>query len=186
MELILKFFIYSVLGCMMEVMWGLMIRKKVKSRRMLLKIPMCPVYGFGGILMSVLLNGFRDELLLVYSCGALLASAVELIYFLFFRLKYGIAVWDYKSKKANLFGGVCGVYTLLWGVAAVAFMKFVDPIVSGILESCSDYAKLLSAVVLSLAVVRDIADTSAVLSAFGRGESEALPDCFWYMKRDVL
>lgn len=183
MDILLKFFIYSVLGCGIEVLWCFLIHKKIKSRRMLLKLPMCPVYGIGGVLMSLFLSGFRDNLILLWSLGALLVSAVELLYFLLFRHTFKIFAWDYSGKRANFMGGVCGGYTLLWGVLAVVFVRYIDPAVTWWLGAQSEYGKLASAVFLSLTVLGDMRSTASVLSAFGKGDTTNLPDCFWYMKR---
>lgn len=170
---------------MLEVAWGFLIHKKIKSRRMLLSLPMCPVYGIGGLVMSLFLSGFRDSLILLYSFGALLASAVELAYFLLFSRAFKILAWDYRGKRANFMGGVCGEYTLLWGLLAVVFVRYIDPFVSRFLEAQSDYGKLVAAVFLAVIILSDIRNTAAVLSAFGRGDREKLPDCFWYMQRST-
>ena len=150
---------------------------------MLLKLPMCPVYGIGGVLMSLFLSGFRDNLILLWSFGALLASAVELLYFLIFRRAFKIFAWDYSHKTANFMGGVCGGYTLLWGVVAVVFVRYIDPAVTWWLGMQSEYGKLVAAVFLALTVLGDMRSTASVLSDFGKGDVQQLPECFWYMKR---
>ena len=150
---------------------------------MLLNLPMCPVYGIGGVLMSLFLSGFRDSYILLWSFGALLASAVELLYFLVFIRAFKTLAWDYREKKANFMGGVCGGYTLLWGVVAVVFVRYVDPFVTWCLQGQSEYGKLASAVFLSLVVFGDMRSTASVLTDFGKGDLHQLPDCFWYMKR---
>lgn len=184
-ELILKFFIYSVLGCMLEVAWGFLIHRKIQSRRMLLLLPMCPVYGIGGVLMSLFLSGFRDNVFLLYIFGALLASAVELLFFLLFKRKFFLLPWDYSRKRANLMGGICMGYSLLWGILAVVFVRFIDPFVSGILSVQSEYGKLVTAVFLAVIILSDIKSTASVFSAYARGENEQLPDCFGYIKRSA-
>lgn len=185
MELILKFFIYSVLGCILEVAWGFLIHRKMRSRRMLLLLPMCPVYGVAGVLMSLLLGGFRDNTVLLYILGALLASAVELLFFLIFRHRFSLLPWDYRHKKANLMGGICMGYSTLWGILAVLFVQYLDPFVSRLLAAQSDYGKLVTAVFLAVIMLSDIKSTTAVFSAYASGERDELPDCFGYMKRST-
>ncbi len=152
---------------------------------MLLKLPMCPVYGVGGVLMSLLLSGFSDSFVLLWSFGALLASAVELLYFLVFKCAFNILGWDYRHKRANLMGGVCGGYTLLWGMVAVVFVRYIDPFVTWWLQAQSEYGKLVSAVFLSIIVLVDMRSTASVLKEYGKGNDEKLPECFWYMKRSL-
>ncbi|MBS7297954.1 MAG: putative ABC transporter permease [Eubacteriales bacterium] len=181
-DIILKFFLYSVLGNVLEVVWNIIINKQIKSRRMLLNLPMCPVYGFGGVAMSALMTGFCDNPLIVFSVGALLASAVELLYYLLCLAVFGVRVWDYSENRANLMGGVCGEYTLWWGLLSVAVMLILDPIVSDIISDISSYGKTISVVFLSFVTFVDVKETCKLLYGYKIGKVAQLPDCFWYMK----
>ena len=47
MDYILYFFIYSVLGWVLETGFAFVTERRFVVRRNLLKSPMCPVYGLG-------------------------------------------------------------------------------------------------------------------------------------------
>ncbi len=182
-QLMLKFFIYSVLGCGVEVIWNILLHKRLKSRRMLLNLPMCPVYGIGGVVMSLILGGFRDNILILFAFGALCASAVELCYYLICVRIFDIKIWDYSDKKANLLGGVCGEYTLWWGLLSVIFVSYIDPVADRLLLKMSDYEQLIAVIFLSVVTIADVKATANVLFCFKRGDIKKLPPCFWYIKK---
>ena len=59
------------------------------------------------------------------SC-ALSVTLVELIFGIVFNLVFKMNVWDYSKMPFNLFGQVCLLYTLLWGVLGAAFLPLAD------------------------------------------------------------
>lgn len=183
-ELLLKFFIYSVLGWAGECLWHLVWSGQLREKRMLINLPMCPVYGFGGVCMAYLLTGFCDSTVWLYLLGALLASAVELAYYLIYERLFGIAVWDYSDKPANFAGGICAEYSLLWGFLAVAAVKLIDPAIEMLLGALTENTKLIAAVLLSIVTAADMRRTGIALKAYGSGKTENLPECFWYIEKN--
>lgn len=149
---------------------------------MLLSLPMCPVYGIGGAVLTYFMSAFRDDWLLTFAFGAILASAVELLYYLLAVELFKIRVWDYRNKKANFAGGICGEYTILWGLLAVVFVRFVDPAVDAAIGTLSSYEQLLAAIFLSIITAADMRNTVQLLYEYKKGSAE-LPACFWYMSR---
>ncbi len=150
---------------------------------MLLSLPMCPVYGVGGVLMSALLSGFGGNLLMLYALGAILASSVELAFFLLGQALFDVRLWDYRDKPYSFMGGVCGEYTLWWGLVAVVLVEYIDPLVSYALSALNPYTELTVSVFLAVAVLKDAAKTTSVLNMFKNGKIDKLPECFWYMQR---
>lgn len=182
-ELLLKFFIYSVLGWGCECLWHFVWNGHFREKRMLLNLPMCPVYGLGGVCLSYLLTGFYDNILSLYLLGALLASAVELLYYLICAQAFGIMIWDYSNMPANFAGGICIGYSLLWGFLAVAVVRMLDPAVDFLLGKLAENTKLTAAVFLSVLTAADMRKTAEILRNYGRGETEKLPQCFWYIEK---
>ncbi len=179
----LKFFIYSILGCGLETAWGLIKRGRIENRRMLTVLPMCPVYGIGAIAMSLLLQGFKDNIILLYALGAILAGSVEFVFFALARLAFSVKVWDYSDKPLNFMGGVCGEYIIWWGLTAVVFVRYLDPWVSGLLSGMTAYSELVITAFLGIVTLADAANTIELLRSFKKGNISELPDYFYYMKK---
>lgn len=73
---ILAFFlIYSRLGWCVEVVYA----AASCQNRGFLNGPVCPIYGFGMILVLFFLTPLEDNLLLLYLGGVILPSALELV-----------------------------------------------------------------------------------------------------------
>ena len=181
-ELMIKFFVYSALGWVCESVWHILLHGKPEQRRQLVTLPLCPVYGAAAILLCTLLDPGQG-LVTLWAAGALVASAAELLWYLLFVKIFGVRLWNYSRARANLFGGVCGAYTLLWGVMAAAFVRIVDPAVSGIIAKMPDIMRLFAAVFLGIITAADMRKTAAVLADFRDGEIDGLPDCFPYMEK---
>ncbi len=182
-DIMLEFFIYSVLGWMIEAVWYYIVTGKFRDKRMLLHLPMCPVYGIGAVALVHMLPAFADNFLLLFALGALLASAVELLYFLVNEAMYGILVWDYSNQPANYRGGVCAFYTLMWGVLAVVLVRYIDPAAQLLCGFMPEKFKLLAVVFLGIVTAADLKKTLAVFRKFRSGDTQNLPPCFWYMRK---
>ncbi len=181
--MLLKFFIYSVLGCGLENLWGIIRTGKRTSHRMLLNLPMCPVYGAGGVALSVFLSAFRDNVVLLCILGAFLSTSVELLFFSVGRLFFSVRLWDYTKKPYSLFGGICGEYSVWWGIASIIFVRYIDPFFGAVIGAASPYTELLLTSFLAVVTLADAAKTVSVLKSYKTGNIDKLPDCFWYMKR---
>ena len=76
---ILAFFlIYSCLGWCVEVVYAAATTGQLVNRGFL-NGPVCPIYGFGMILVLFFLTPLEDDLLLLYLGGVILPSALELV-----------------------------------------------------------------------------------------------------------
>lgn len=184
-ELILKFFIYSFAGWLLEGAWQITVCGKFRDKRMLVHLPLCPVYGFGGLAIGSLLGGFRGNYVLLYLIGAVLASAVELLYYAVNRIIFDIRVWDYSGLGANYEGGICALFSLLWGVPAVFVVSVAEPVLDSILFKMPADTKLIFSVFLSVIALADARNTIKYLLDFKHGTVENLPECFWYMKKNI-
>lgn len=183
-EIIIAFFIYSVLGWLCESVWHFLWHGKYEQRKQLLTLPLCPVYGFGGIMLGTLL-GADCGILTLAASGALLASAAELLWYIAFVKMFSVRLWDYSGFRANLFGGVCGLYTLLWGILAVIFVKLINPAVMAFVTRIPADEKFFTAVFLGIITAADMRKTASVLTAYKNGGISVLPPCFGYMKRNL-
>ena len=70
-DLFIKFCIISFFGCFIECVWHAVLKRELRTKRMLLHLPMCPVYGFGAVLFTTFLDAFNDNFLLVFIYGSL-------------------------------------------------------------------------------------------------------------------
>ena len=126
----LQFILYSFLGFLLEVAYAWLRGIRGESRKCLIFLPLCPVYGLGG---AVILN--MPDLLLrhplsVFIAGGLLATLVEYAVGLFYEGVARVRFWDYSQQPGNLGGRICPLYTLFWGVLAMVLVYWLQPVLA--------------------------------------------------------
>ena len=90
--------------------------------------PFCVLYGFGAVVMYLVVLGVQHQRPLTqFALLALAGSGVELAAGLFQKAVFGTQSWDYSAHALNLGGYISLKMTLLWGVAGMALMYIVLP-----------------------------------------------------------
>ena len=105
------FFLYSLCGFILEVLFARATHAAKQDRKCFLLLPLCPVYGLGalGILAAASLL-HRDPLLMALAGGGV-ATAAEYLMGLFYERVLGVAFWDYSHLPMNVGGeGMSSVY----------------------------------------------------------------------------
>lgn len=131
---ILAFFlIYSCLGWCVEVVYAAATTGQLVNRGFL-NGPVCPIYGFGMILVLFFLTPLEDNLLLLYLGGVILPSALELVGGWALYKLYRTRWWDYTDKPFNIGGYVCLEFSLMWGVGAMVMVKVIHPTIAALVN----------------------------------------------------
>ena len=122
----LYFIIYSMLGWVVEVLFHIYTEKKLVNRGFL-NGPWCPIYGVAAIIMITLLNRLPQNPILIFLAGAILASLIEFITGLILEKVFGNKWWDYSDDKFNIKGYISLKFSILWGIATIILIKFLQP-----------------------------------------------------------
>ncbi|MGN0585807.1 MAG: putative ABC transporter permease [Oscillospiraceae bacterium] len=161
------FFIYAVLGWAVEEVFALVKHGKIVNRGFL-KGPLCPIYGFGMVIIILCLSPIKDWLPLLFIGSAVLTTLLELVtgYVLekFFHTKW----WDYSDMHFNFRGYICLTFSILWGLAGVFIMDIVQPAVMDLIVKIprkTGYI-ILSAALIILAV--DLVTTIISMTELGK------------------
>ena len=125
------FLIYSCLGWCLEVVYAAVTTGKLVNRGFL-NGPVCPIYGFGMVIVLYALTPLVDNTLLLYLGGVILPSALELVGGWALYKLYRTRWWDYSDYPFNIGGYICLEFCLLWGVGTLVVMRIVHPIIAGL------------------------------------------------------
>ena len=137
------FLIYSFAGWCIEVIFHAITVGKVINRGFLCG-PVCPVYGFGAISVFAVVDGVLPDIfhypaekltggddiigiLIVFVCGIVLATAVELVAGWLLDAAFHMRWWDYSQKPFNFRGYICLRFSLMWGLACLLVVRVVQP-----------------------------------------------------------
>lgn len=123
------FVVYAFLGWCLETIYAT-INKKYFVNRGFLNGPFCPIYGFGALMLIVLLNPVKDDLFSLFIGSVALTSVLE--YFTGFILEQAFSSvwWDYTDKKFNIKGRICLEFSLIWGAASLVVIKIIHPYIN--------------------------------------------------------
>lgn len=122
-ELLWYFAIYSFLGWCMEVVFCTVRTGKLVNRGFL-NGPVCPIYGFGMVIVLAVLGRFSDNVALLFFGGMALTSALELAGGWALKRFFHTTWWDYSDKPMNLGGYICLQFSLAWGCASFWWSVF--------------------------------------------------------------
>lgn len=152
-QLIVYFTIYSFLGWLSETIYCYIIDKKFTYRGFLYG-PVCPIYGFGGVLVTILLRGMGSNPIKVFFEGMILASVLEYITSYILEKLFHMKWWDYSKHKFNINGRVCLLNSVLFGILSLVIVEVIEPMLRGIVRSIPDKTIYpLSAVITTIFIV---------------------------------
>ena len=170
---ILAFFlIYSCLGWCVEVVYAAATTGQLVNRGFL-NGPVCPIYGFGMILVLFFLTPLEDDLLLLYLGGVILPSALELVGGWALYKLYRTRWWDYTDKPFNIGGYVCLEFSLMWGVGAMVMVKAIHPTIAALVNLIPPLVGFVLMCLLYAVYAADVVATAIAASDLAR-ELDAL------------
>jgi len=144
------FFLCAFFGWIYESCF-VSIQKKTFVNRGFLNGPIIPIYGCGALLIYLVLWDYRDNLILVYFVGALMATLLEYITSLVMELAFNTRWWDYSNYRFNIKGRVCLAASSLWGIMSIAMVKFFQPGINFIISKIPrTYGEAVGYVILIL------------------------------------
>ena len=155
------FLIYSCLGWCLEVIYAAVTTGNLINRGFL-NGPVCPIYGFGMVIVLFALTPLSHSLLLLYLGGVILPSALELVGGWALYKLYHTRWWDYSDYPFNIGGYICLEFSLLWGVGTLIVMKLVHPIIA---DAVAFIPPLVGLILMFLLYVLYAADTIATAFA---------------------
>lgn len=111
------FLIYAFLGWCSEVAFAAVNKGKFVNRGFL-NGPVCPIYGFGMLIVVTALWGLKGNLILLFLGSAALTTALEFVTGFVLEKFFHDKWWDYSDMPFNIKGYICLKFTVLWGLAA--------------------------------------------------------------------
>lgn len=160
-ELGLYFMIYAFLGWCLEVAFAAFVKGKFVNRGFL-SGPVCPIYGFGMVIIITLLTPLKNNIFILFLGSMLLTSILEFITGYILEKVFHEKWWDYSDVPFNLKGYICLSFSILWGLACVFVIDLIHPMISGAVRLMP---KTVAIVLLCVFSAVMLADTALTVSA---------------------
>ena len=129
----LLFIIYAIIGWCMEVICKLIQYKKFVDRGFLIG-PYCPIYGVGALLITLFLNKYTQDPVVLFVMAVVVCGVLEYLTSYFMEKIYHARWWDYSSKKFNINGRICLSNLIAFGILGMFIMYISNPFLMGQLE----------------------------------------------------
>lgn len=150
-RIMLYFIIYSILGYIIETIFGLLTLGVIESRQSFLYGPFCGIYGIGATIMIVGMQKVPKTYNWLFVAGFILGTVTEYTISVISKKIAGVTWWDYSSMPLNINGRVCLLYSIFWGLLAIYLMGYFNPKLDKMIEYVKGKVsiKILKALVLS-------------------------------------
>ncbi len=122
------FIFASIVGWVLEGIWTFLADGLLLNHSALVIGPFDIAYGICACFLTTILYKFKDEsslkLFLISFVGG---TILEYIMSFGMELFLGFSAWDYSAYFLNINGRVCLMFSLMWGVLGVAWIKIIYP-----------------------------------------------------------
>ena len=131
---ILEYFIvYSILGYVIETLYGLLTKGVIESRQSMLYGPFCCIYGLGAICLLCIPKTAKKNNWTLFIAGFIIGSVVEYVVSWVGEVIFNIKWWDYSNFPLNINGRVCVYFSIFWGILTICLNKVINPTVDKVL-----------------------------------------------------
>ncbi|MBP3884587.1 MAG: putative ABC transporter permease [Olsenella sp.] len=127
------FMVGCVVGLVVELIFHMVVIEPgvYQDRAGLLWGPFSPIYGIGGVLMTIALNRFKDRnIIFIFIVCTIIGGAFEYFVSWFMEVSFGATAWDYSDQfLGDIFGGrTCLLYASMFGVLGTVWIKLLLPV----------------------------------------------------------
>ena len=177
-NIVLMFFIYAFAGWCMEVILKYRQYHRFINRGFLTG-PVCPIYGCGAVLITVVignLSSVESGVVMTFALSFVICGVVEYFTGLILEKIFHARWWDYSQKPMNLHGRVWIGNLLLFGVAGVAIMHILNPAIYKVLDAIPMKTREIISAVLLVILAADFVISYFVLKLVKTGVDSSEAD----------
>lgn len=165
-RIIIYFIIYSILGYVIETIFGLITKGVLESRRNFLYGPFCCIYGVGALVVILGLQKFKKNNYTIFFGGVIIGSIVEYLISLIGEFIFHIKWWDYSNMPFNINGRICLAFSFLWGILAIYLMCHIHPNIDKFINKFSPKTIKIVAIIGMIYMLISLFVTSFALEIF--------------------
>ena len=154
LNFIIYFFIYSLMGWLLEVGSKFVTTGKFVNRGFLIG-PICPIYGYCMVLLTLLIGTGDKDILSIFLKSILVCSLIEYGTSYIMEKVFKARWWDYSNNRFNINGRVCLETMLPFGIMGTLALYFLQPAFHDFVGIFSYNIKLIIAAVLSVLYLFD-------------------------------
>ncbi len=164
-EWFLFFIGYSFIGWSIEVIGVVINQKKFVNRGFLIG-PYCPIYGVGGIIMTLTLTKYFEHPVTLFAMGMFECAILEYFTSYIMEKLFNARWWDYTKYKYNINGRICLETMIPFGLLGCVAIYLINPFLNKWLSLMNiDVINVLAIIMVTIFVV-DIFVSVKVIDSF--------------------
>jgi len=127
-KLVWVFLIACFLGDLIEMVYCRAVGGTWMNRSSLVYGPFSIVWGFGAVVLTVVLQRFAGRPdRVVFLAGFVVGGAYEYLCSVFTEIVFGTVFWDYSYMPLNIGGRTNVLFCIFWGILSVVWVKMLYP-----------------------------------------------------------
>ena len=150
----LFFYTFSIIGWIWEVGLHLISDGTFVNRGTLFG-PWLPIYGFGGLLILIILKPLRDKPFRMFLGSFALCGVLEYTTAWALEAVYHQKWWDYTGYFCNLQGRICLEGLIAFGLGGVGFTYFMAPVLDNLYKILKPITRRILCIGLSILFLVD-------------------------------
>ena len=164
MYLLNCFFIYSILGFIVEGIFTLIVSGHFSSG--ILYGPWTPVYGFGAILTLIISRKiFKNmhqsrfiETLVTFVILTIVLTIIEWIGGILIENLFHETLWNYKNYKYNIGKYISLEMSLVWGIVSIFVIYFIKPLIDKLAKKIPKFITII----ITILFIIDLITTTVI------------------------
>lgn len=132
-KIAIYFVIYAFIGWICEEIYCIISTHEFVKRGFLFG-PICPIYGYGAIILILFLKNYKNKPFKLFFLSIIIFSLFEYVTDFCLQALFASRWWDYTGQFLNLNGRITLSFSLVWGFGSLIFIKIIHPFVTKIVR----------------------------------------------------
>ena len=158
------FIMYSTIGWAMEVVVSLVYRHRFINRGFLIG-PSCPIYGFGGLFITIFLSKYMNDFLVFFVMSVVACTILEYMAGFIMEKAFHARWWDYSDKLFNLNGRVCLQTSICFGIIGSVTAYLLNPMLMKLMNSLPRIVVMVIVIVCAILYMIDIFFSNKIMES---------------------
>ena len=127
--------------------------------------PYCPIYGFGGLAITILLKNYTKDPIVLFLMAVIICGTLEYFTSYIMEKIFKARWWDYSAKKYNINGRICLETVVPFGILGCLVMYVLNPITFKYLNMLSNsMLNIISAICFTIFITDNIVSYNVISS----------------------
>ena len=161
---IILFFIYSVIGYLIEIISVSITEKKITLSRGYLIGPYLPIFGCGGLGGVLFLTKYKNDIVNLFVLSVAYSCILEYITSLILEKIFKLRWWDYSRRKLNLNGRISLETGVAFGIFGIIIVCFIQPFLVFLLSFLTNTQIVILGITLFIILISDFIISTYTIS----------------------